>query len=127
LLDLAHQGGRQGFEPPDEAPVVDRAVLATIAPGRLRRCTTYVTLLPEVAMPSKNPRVNTVLPPELYSAVARLAKQEGISLSHKVNDLVREALELEEDAGLDAIAKRRREARGRWVSQAEVKRRLGIS
>lgn len=79
-------------------------------------------------MPSKNPRVNTVLPPEIYKAVARLAKRDGISLSHKVNDLVREALELEEDAGLDSIAKRRRAARrGRWVSQAEVKRRLGIS
>jgi hypothetical protein len=79
-------------------------------------------------MPSKNPRVNTVLPPEIYKAVARLAKRDGISLSHKVNDLVREALELEEDAGLDSIAKRRKVSRGgRWVSQAELKRRLGIS
>jgi hypothetical protein len=79
-------------------------------------------------MPSKNPRVNTVLPPEIYKAVQRLAKRDGISLSHKVNDLVREALELEEDAGLDSIAKRRRASRGgRWVSQTEVKRRLGIS
>ncbi len=79
-------------------------------------------------MPSKNPRVNTVLAPETYAAVARLAKRDGISLSHKVNDLVREALELQEDAGLDAIAKRRAASRGgRWVSQADVKRRLGIS
>lgn len=79
-------------------------------------------------MPSKNPRVNTVFAPEVHAAVARLAKREGVSLSHKVNDLVREALELEEDAGLDAIAKRRSASRGgRWVSQAEMKRRLGIS
>jgi hypothetical protein len=79
-------------------------------------------------MPSKNPRVNTVLAPEVHAAVALLAKKEGVSLSHKVNDLVREALELEEDAGLDAIAKRRRSSRGgRWVSHVELKRRLGIS
>ncbi len=78
-------------------------------------------------MPSKNPRVNTVLPPEVYAAVARLAKRDRVSLSLKVHDLVREALNLEEDAGLDAIAKRRMRSRGRSVSQAEVKRRLGIS
>ncbi len=79
-------------------------------------------------MPSKNPRVNTVLAPEVHAAVTRLAKREGVSLSHKVNDLVREALELQEDAGLDAIAKARRDARGgHWVSHAEMKRRLGIS
>jgi hypothetical protein len=79
-------------------------------------------------MPSKNPRVNTVLPPNVFEIVARLAKREGVSLSHKVNDLVREALELEEDAGLDAIATRRKAARdGRWISHGEVKKRLGLA
>lgn len=78
-------------------------------------------------MPSKNPRVNAVLSPDLYAAVAKLAHREGVSLSQKVGDLVREALELEEDAALDAIATRRMSARGRWLSQADAKRRLGIS
>lgn len=77
-------------------------------------------------MPSKNPRVNTVLPPNIHEVVARLAKRDGVSLSHKVNDLVREALELEEDAGLDSIASKRLAARGRWISLAEAKKRLGI-
>ncbi|MGH9442361.1 MAG: ribbon-helix-helix domain-containing protein [Thermoanaerobaculia bacterium] len=78
-------------------------------------------------MPSKNPRVNTVLPPNIYELVAKLAKKEGVSMSHKVNDLVREALELEEDLGLDAIATKRLSTKGRWIPLAEVKKRLGIS
>ena len=48
-------------------------------------------------MPTKNPRVNVVLEKPLYKAIARLAKQDGVSMSLKVRDLVREALELEED------------------------------
>ena len=78
-------------------------------------------------MPSKNPRVNTVLPPSVYETVARLAKREGVSMSHKVNDLVREALELQEDLGLDAIGARRLASKGRSISHDEMKKRLGIA
>lgn len=78
-------------------------------------------------MPSKNPRVNTVLPPNVYATVARLAKREGVSMSHKVNDLVREALDLEEDLGLDAIAAKRLASKGRSISHDEMKKRLGIA
>jgi len=80
-------------------------------------------------MPSKNPRVNAVLEEPLFHAVERLARREGVSLSQKVRDLVREAVELSEDEGLVAIVERRRLAagRGRWISHAEVKRRLKIS
>lgn len=58
-------------------------------------------------MPAKNPRINVVLEKPLYQAVERLAVREGVSLSHKVRDLVKEALEIEEDLALAALAEKR--------------------
>jgi hypothetical protein len=77
-------------------------------------------------MPTKNPRVNTVLEPPLFRAVERLAKADQVSLSEKVRDLVREAVELVEDEGLETIARarRNRSPKARWFSHSEVKRRL---
>ncbi len=49
-------------------------------------------------MPTKHPRLNVVLEPPAYRSVERLAKQAGVSLSLKARDLIREALELHEDA-----------------------------
>jgi len=51
-------------------------------------------------MPTKNPRINVVLEKPLYNNVERLAERDGVSLSLKVRDLVKEALEIEEDIGL---------------------------
>ncbi len=48
-------------------------------------------------MPTQNPRVNVVLEKPLYQMVVKLAKREGISLSLKTRDLIREALAIEED------------------------------
>lgn len=58
-------------------------------------------------MPTKNPRVNVVLEKPLYLAIEHLAKREGISLSLKVRDLVKEALEIEEDMALSILAEER--------------------
>lgn len=58
-------------------------------------------------MPAKNPRINVVIERPLYEAVARLAKKDGISLSLKMRDLVKEALEMEEDVALSAFAEGR--------------------
>lgn len=58
-------------------------------------------------MPAKNPRINVVLEKPLYEAVEEMADREGISLSLKVRDLVKEALEIEEDIALTVIAERR--------------------
>ena len=58
-------------------------------------------------MPSKNPRVNVVLEKPLYSNIERLAKRDGVSLSLKVRDLVKEALEIEEDIVLAHVAEAR--------------------
>ena len=77
-------------------------------------------------MPSTHPRINTVLEPPVYEAVKRLATQDGVSLSQKVRDLVREALELLEDAALEEIVKQRRKNQPRSIPHAEVKRRFRI-
>ena len=58
-------------------------------------------------MPTKNPRVNVVLEKPLYDSVRRLAEQEEVSLSLKIRDLVRAALEAEEDAALAQFAEER--------------------
>ena len=77
-------------------------------------------------MATKNPRVNTVLEPELYRGVEDLAKKEGVSLSQKVRDLVRDALELVEDEGLESLVETRRRiaVKGSWISHTQLKRRL---
>ena len=49
-------------------------------------------------MPTKHPRLNVVLERPVYRSVERLAARDGVSLSYKARDLIREALELYEDA-----------------------------
>ena len=58
-------------------------------------------------MPVKNPRINVVLEKPLYHTIEQLANRDGVSLSLKVRDLVKEALEIEEDAALSAFAEKR--------------------
>ena len=58
-------------------------------------------------MPTKNPRVNIVVEPTLYSVMYDLATREGISMSTIARDLIREAIDLREDAALAAFADRR--------------------
>jgi len=58
-------------------------------------------------MPTKNPRLNVVLEPPLYNALNGLAKKEGVSLSLKARDLIKEALEMEEDRYWEEIAQKR--------------------
>lgn len=80
-------------------------------------------------MPAINPRVNAVLEPPLYRAVARLARAEGVSLSQKVRDLIRDAVELAEDEGLALLAEPRfheiKKPGVRWLAHQDVKRRCG--
>ena len=58
-------------------------------------------------MPTKNPRINIVLEKPLYNAIKKIAKKEGISVSLKARDFIREALETHEDVVLDEIAGKR--------------------
>jgi len=73
-------------------------------------------------MPTKNPRINVVLEKPLYESVRRLAEKEDISLSLKIRDLVREALEAEEDAALAQFAEEREKSfkRSRALTHKQV-------
>jgi predicted DNA-binding protein len=73
-------------------------------------------------MPAKNPRINVVLEQPLYREVQFLAKNDGVSMSTKVRDLLREVLETQEDIYLARIADRR-VASGKessWLSHEET-------
>jgi hypothetical protein len=58
-------------------------------------------------MPTKHPRLNVVLERPVYRSVERLAAREGVSMSYKARDLIREALELYEDQYLTERTKER--------------------
>ena len=58
-------------------------------------------------MPSKNPRINVVLDTSLYRNVQILAEKDKVSLSTKVRDLLKEALEIQEDIALSRFAEER--------------------
>ena len=73
-------------------------------------------------MPAKNPRVNVVLERPVYVTLARLARRDGTSLSVKARDLIREALESDEDRVLARLAEARERTfdRSRSLSHPEV-------
>jgi len=73
-------------------------------------------------MPTKNPRINVVLEKPLYDSVRRLAASEDISLSLKIRDLVKEALEGQEDIALAELAAEREKTfrRSRALSHKQV-------
>lgn len=58
-------------------------------------------------MPTKHPRLNVVLERPVLHFVGQLAKRDGVSLSMKARELIREALELHEDAHLAKLAHER--------------------
>jgi len=62
----------------------------------------------------------------MYSAIEKLAKKDGVTLSQKTLGLILDALEWVEDEGLERIAKRRRGNRKSSISHADLKRRLGL-
>ena len=61
-------------------------------------------------MPAQNPRINVVLDNSLYQNVQLLAEKDNVSLSSKVRDLLKEALEIHEDMALSAFAEKREES-----------------
>jgi hypothetical protein len=63
-------------------------------------------------MPAKNPRINVVLDPPLYKNVQFLAEKDGVSLSTKVRDLLKDAIEIQEDIFLAGIAEQRERTLG---------------
>ncbi len=73
-------------------------------------------------MATKNPRLNVVLEPALFSALKKLAKVDGTSLSLKARDLIREAMEFYEDSHWASHAVRREKSlrTKRTLSHGEV-------
>ncbi|MEQ1795403.1 MAG: antitoxin, RHH family protein [Nitrospira sp.] len=73
-------------------------------------------------MPTTNPRVNVVLEGPVYEGLRRWAKRDGVSLSLKVRDLVKEALETEEDQALAGLAQDREQTfdRKKALSHSQV-------
>ncbi len=59
-------------------------------------------------MPTTKPRINVILEESLYETVEQLAERDGMSLSLKVRDLVKEALEIQEDRALTTFAEERK-------------------
>jgi len=59
-------------------------------------------------MPTKNPRINVVLTPRIYADVQTLSEARGLSMSSVVEDLIEEALEIQEDLALTAFADERK-------------------
>lgn len=49
-------------------------------------------------MPTTHPRLNVVVEAPLYQTIRRLAKRNGLSLSLEARELLRQAVELHEDA-----------------------------
>ena len=73
-------------------------------------------------MPTKNPRVNVVLEKPLYEGLRRWAERDKVSLSLKVRDLVKEALESQEDRALATFAEAREKSfdRKKALTQEQV-------
>ena len=61
-------------------------------------------------MATKNPRLNVVLDPDLYSEIQKLAQNHGISLSLMARDLLKEAIERHEDSYWQKTAEERDKA-----------------
>jgi len=79
-------------------------------------------------MPTRLPRLNVVIEKPLYEAVSRLAKRDGLSRSLKARDLLREALETDEDAYWTrrAQARERTFSSGKALTVSAARRRLGL-
>lgn len=68
-------------------------------------------------MPTKNPRINVVLDDPIYESVRFLAEMDGVSLSTKVRDLIKAAIEIQEDICLLHFAESRETS---WKEQAAL-------
>lgn len=77
-------------------------------------------------MPSSNPRLNVVLDRELQRGLRLAAKKRGKSLSAAAAELLRDALERDEDVFLARLSERREKASKRTYSDEQAwKGKLG--
>lgn len=67
-------------------------------------------------MPTQKQRINLTVSKDLNKVLVALAKRDHTTVATKAIDLVRVALEIEEDVQLLAIAKERASQRGKAIS-----------
>lgn len=58
-------------------------------------------------MPTKHPRINVALEESIYSIIEELAKLKGLSMSMVTRELIKEAIEIDEDILLTSFAEER--------------------
>ena len=58
-------------------------------------------------MPTKSPRINVAVEKSVYAAIERIAQRTGLSMSMVTRDLIRQALEVNEDQLLVEFAEER--------------------
>jgi hypothetical protein len=61
-------------------------------------------------MPTKHPRINVALEEPLYVIIGELARLKGISMSMVTRELIKEAIEIEEDTLLTSFAEEREQS-----------------
>ena len=58
-------------------------------------------------MPTKNPRINVALEKSVYAVIEELARLKNLSMSMVTRELIKEAIELEEDILMTSYAEER--------------------
>jgi hypothetical protein len=71
-------------------------------------------------MPTLKYRVNLAVPSDLKISLQKLAKRDRTSVATTTLDLVRKALEIEEDLALLTLAKQREKTKGKFISHKSV-------
>lgn len=71
-------------------------------------------------MPTERPRIQVTLDDHSNGLLSILANQQHLSKSTLAADLIREALELREDAALSTLADTRLKQAKRWVSHTDA-------
>ena len=71
-------------------------------------------------MPTTKKRIYVTLSADAELAIARLAKRDNVPEATKTGELVRAALELQEDSVLDTLASQRDTPRARFVSNKDI-------
>lgn len=71
-------------------------------------------------MPTLKKRINVSVSEEVEKALNRLAKRDHVPVATKALELLTEALELEEDRVLEAIANEREAMGGKFISHKDV-------
>lgn len=71
-------------------------------------------------MPTTKTRLNITLSPEMEVVIEKLAKRDRVSRSGKATELLRAALEIEEDHVWDELAKKRDVERAKFISHKKA-------